>query len=257
MRKCPPLKHANIVETSFALNVPLDVAFRSAHHKLEVIKYIGGTFACGNFLLLDVDVVCMGSPPIDFLESLARQNDGCALDISNQVYQAFGKDRVQHDIRSLSGGELATWFGGEFLFGSADFFRRLAIEVESIWPIYVSKRQSLHHQGDEAILTAAICKLLHSNMRIACLKPGSLITRWWNTKTLHRQEGLFTAIYSAFLHLPADKRFISCCARIGLSPRVFWLLYCFYATSLMPIHFVRAKLGIGSNKGTYTPRPFS
>jgi hypothetical protein len=260
IRKCPLLKHANIVQLSFALNVPDDVAFRSAHHKLEIIKYIGNTFVGGHFLILDVDVVCTSPPPTDLLKSLTFQNDGCALDISDQVYGAFGKDRVQRDIRSLSGCEPTVWFGGEFLLGTADFFRRLAIEVESIWPVYISKRHSLHHQGDEAILTAALCKLLHSDMRIACLKPGSLITRWWNTKTLHRQEGLFTAMYATFLHLPADKQFIAGCARIGLSPRSFWLIYCFYAAALIPVHFVRASLSrtrVTSNKEIYTPNLFS
>lgn len=253
MQRCPPLNHASVVEIPFVLDVPFDVAFRSAHHKLEIIKYIGNTFAVGHFLILDADVVCRNLAPTALLESLALENDGCALDISDQVYDAFGKDRVQHDIRSLSGGGTAIWFGGEFLFGTAGFFRRLAAECDAIWPGYISRRRSLHHQGDEAILTAALCKLLDNGMRISCLKSGSLITRWWNTNTLHRQQGLFTAIRASFLHLPSDKQFISCCARVGLSPRVFWILYLFYAALLMPVHFVRAKLG---GKGTYTPGLF-
>src|SRR5208337_382274 len=107
--------------------------FRSAHHKIEIIKWIGETYVDGRFLILDVDVVCVSKRLPRLLPQLASKGAGCALDISDQVFRCYGRERVQKDLRLLSGGELARWFGGEFLFGTPNFFRRLAAELSGIW----------------------------------------------------------------------------------------------------------------------------
>jgi hypothetical protein len=241
LEKCPPLERASVIELDFELDVPSDIAFRSAHHKIDIINWIGKSQADGRFLILDVDVVCVSRQAHVLLE-LTSKNEAGALDISNQVYSAYTHDRVQRDVRLLSGGQLAKWFGGEFLFGTALFFRRLGDELKDIWPEYIARRHDMHHQGDEMVISAALCRMLERNENILCVQPGCAIVRWWNTITAHRQVGLLSALRSELLHLPSDKNFIAFCARARVNPRYFRVLYFIYSALQMPLHRLRAQL---------------
>jgi hypothetical protein len=254
IRKCSFLARAKILQLEFGLDVPADVAFRSAHHKIEIIKWIGETYVDGRFLFVDVDVVCVNKRLPDFLAQLASQSEGCILDISDQVFGHYGRERVQKDLRLLSGGQLATWFGGEFLFGTPYFFRGLAAELSAIWPQYVAQRNVLHHQGDEAVVSAALCRMLERDEKILRLQPGHVIVRWWNSNTNHRQVGLLSALRAGLLHLPSDKNFIMLCAKLKVCPRFFTTLYFIYSIFLMPAHLFRGGLNsLRQRKATKSP----
>jgi hypothetical protein len=188
-------------------------------------------------------VVCVSHAPHALLE-LTSKSAACALDISNQVYAAYTHERVQRDVRLLSGGQLAKWFGGEFLFGTTAFFRRLAEELNDIWPEYVVLRHIVHHQGDEMVISAALCRMLERNEDILCVQPGYAIVRWWNTVTSHRQVGLLSALRSELLHLPSDKNFIALCARASVNPHYFPILYFIYSAFQIPLHGLRAQLAL-------------
>jgi hypothetical protein len=257
IRHCPPLKDANVIQLNFELDIPTDVAFRSAHHKIDIINYIGKTYTDGMFLILDVDVVCVSRAARHFLRQAVSKNDACVLDISHHVYPAYGQERVRSDIRLLSRGQLANWFGGEFLLGTASFFRRLAQELAAIWPDYVAHRHGLHHQGDEAVVSAALCKMLEKNESVVCVQLDRAIVRWWNAVTAHRQVSLHSALQTGLLHLPSDKNFIKFCAKAKLSPRYFPALYFAYASMLMPAHLARATFNLfRQRRAIHAPRLF-
>lgn len=257
LRRCPPLRFARVAQLDFGLDVPNDIAFQSAHHKIEIINYIANTYVEGRYLILDVDVVCVNGALRHLVKKGTSTSVASALDISDHVYCAYGREEVQSGLRLLSKGQLATWFGGEFLLGTPSFFRRLSEEIISIWPDYVAHCHALHHQGDEAVVSAALCRMLEKNERITCVPQGQLIVRWWNTITVHRQIGLFSALRSGLMHLPSDKNFITFCAKANISPSFFPIMYFVYAAMLMPTHFIRASINWFRNKkATNAPRLF-
>ncbi|BBU63234.1 hypothetical protein MSC49_31690 [Methylosinus sp. C49] len=240
---CPQIAAANVVNYDFSLDVPTDVAFRSAHHKLEILKYIGESFEHGRYMILDVDVVCVDPRLGRRIAAAIEANEACGYDIGDQVFAAYGRERVEGDIRALSGGQTAIWFGGEFLVGTPAFYRELSDYVAKIWPDYVARRESLHHQGDEAVVSAALCEMIDDGHRIATLSSENVIVRWWNTPTLHRPIGLLRACRAGLMHLPSDKDFISVCLKARLPPALFAPCYAIYAAALMPVQLLRSKFG--------------
>ena len=90
-----------VLECAFSLDVPQGIPFYQAHFKLDIFS----AFAQGMFGdrvgLIDIDAL--------FLRAL-RQTPGASLevyDISEQVFPAYGKNRVVDDLQHVAGRPLA------------------------------------------------------------------------------------------------------------------------------------------------------
>jgi hypothetical protein len=196
-------------EQAFQLELPADLPFRSAHHKLELL----GSFARGELgdlvALLDLDCVV--------LRRFAISADAAvtAYDISDQVLPAYGERRVAADLSRLLGRDCGQprWFGGEFIAGTPAAFARLVGEIGALWPRYLDGLDRFHHIGDEMLLSAACLSLRERGGAVRDAGSDGVVARWWSGRTLAPLAPLSEAERRAVLHLPADKAYLARRAR--------------------------------------------
>ena len=190
----------------FTLAVPRGIPFYSAHFKLDVLK----AFATGAFgdlvALLDIDTI--------FQAPLALAADALtAYDISDAVFPAYGFETIRRDLELLTAAPITPrWYGGEFIAGPPAAFAALAREIDEIWPRYCAALGTLHHTGDEAVVSAALCRLAAAGVPIHEAGAAGLITRYWSVRTLSKMPPLAQVSQAAILHLPADKHWLSALA---------------------------------------------
>lgn len=143
-----------------------------------------------------------------------------AYDITDQIIGEYGRDRVQSDLERVSGTYLpeCRWFGGEFLFGHAESFQRLAASAFRLWPSYIEHIGELHHVGDEMLVAAAI---FDANLNVMDAGRLGLVARWWTARTNFKQLPFDAIMGRSILHFPADKRFLAASACVPFSPRDF------------------------------------
>lgn len=188
---------------SFTLAVPRGIPFYSAHFKLDVLK----AFATGEFgdlvALLDIDTI--------FQAPLTLADDALtAYDISDAVFPAYGFETIRRDLELLTAAPITPrWYGGEFIAGPPAAFAALAREIDEIWPRYCAALGTLHHTGDEAVVSAALCRLAAAGVPIFDAGKAGLITRYWSVRTLSKMRTLAQVSHAAILHLPADKHWLS------------------------------------------------
>ncbi|SES41943.1 hypothetical protein [Rhizobium sp. NFR03] len=200
------------VGTSFTRDVPKGIPFYAAHFKLDAIRQLGSG-AFGDFVgLVDNDVVMLTPPPVDF--STWTDDRLFVYDISETVLEEYGEKLVSADLKRVAAADLTStqWYGGEFIAGSRSAFGILSERLEELWPAYKQLTGSLHHVGDEIIVSAAIDRLVDEG-KILVTDVGDekhrWISRWFSTRSRFRQRPLSHHLGSAMLHLPADKRFIA------------------------------------------------
>ena len=205
-----------ILQQQFTLSVPEDVKFRAAHFKLELYSILGSGCFGDHVGVVDIDSVMTG--PINF----PPLPPGTILgyDITDQVLPEYGRETVSSDLERVSGTHLSEcrWLGGEFLFGHAESFRRLADSVFQIWPKYIQSMEDLHHVGDEMLVSASI-----ANASLDLLDAGQLgfVVRWWTARTNFRQMPFDKVSKRSILHLPSDKGFLARFANDQFCPKRF------------------------------------
>jgi hypothetical protein len=204
-RRLKDLKLGNITvfEYDFSLMVPKKMWFYSAHFKLDIFNAFGrGQF--GEYVgLVDLDTVLLRRLP---------QSAGLAVyDISDQVFPAFGKHRVVSDLQLISDRSLKDprWYGGEFVAGSATEFATVSHYINLCWPRYILNIGSLHHVGDEMVMSSALNMARADGVHIVDYGKTGLVTRWWTDRTKHKQAPFDAVTGAALLHLPADKVFLT------------------------------------------------
>jgi hypothetical protein len=197
-----------IQEIIFTTKIPHGTRFFSAHHKLDAFRYLA-SLNDSYVALCDLDVVCINHLPDSFLTNIQQQTPMC-YDISDQVIPAYGSDVIIRDLKSIHHQESeGRWSGGEFISGSPRFFFSLIHEIEKIYPSYIETLGSLHHVGDEAIVSAALEIIRRSGTYIADAGTLGIVGRFWSIPVLHTQKR-FRYFQSCFLlHLPADKQFLA------------------------------------------------
>jgi hypothetical protein len=198
-----------LIEMSFDRFVPETINFRSAHRKLDIIAAFGQGKMGPRPGLLDLDMVMLNPFPSMVL------TDPCLVgyDIWHQIAPAYGADLVRRDIAAVSGfsaNDLSHWWGGEFMVGPQDRFAQLSEVIETLYPRYLELARSLHHQGDEMILNAAMHVLDRGSCPIA-VDGGTAgaVGRWWSAHTQSQIEPLNEFASRSILHLPSDKNLLS------------------------------------------------
>jgi hypothetical protein len=191
-----------IAEHRFTLAVPPRIPFYSAHFKLELY----GAFGSGEYgeyvALIDIDTLLLRSLPTS--EHLA------VYDISDQVFPRYGQDVVLRDLEIVAGQPFINgrWYGGEFLMGHSSQFRRLASFIDFCWPRYLQNIATVHHLGDEMVLSAAL-NLYSETDRLVDYGAAGNVARWWSSRTYNKQVPFSDVRDTALLHLPADKLFLA------------------------------------------------
>lgn len=191
-----------ILEHRFVLPVPAGIPFFSAHFKLELYDAFGSGDYGEYLALIDIDTL--------LLRPLPTASDLAAYDISDQVFPRYGRETVIRDLEIVAGKPLANgrWYGGEFVMGSAAQFSELARLIDFCWPRYIENMGTVHHLGDEMVLSAAL-NLYATEHALVDYGARGNVTRWWSSRTFNKQAPFSRAVNTALLHLPADKLFIS------------------------------------------------
>lgn len=195
--------------------VPKNTPFYVAHFKLDIFKAFGHGIFGERIALIDLDTVLLRRLPPT--ASLA------VYDISDQVFPAYGRHRIGSDMELVSGRPLSDprWYGGEFVMGSATEFATVSRYIDSCWTNYVENISSLHHVGDEMIMSCALNMARADGVRIVDYGQDNVVARWWTARTSHRQAAFDVISGAALLHLPADKGFLAKEAGYEFDPEAF------------------------------------
>lgn len=159
-------------------------------------------------------MVCINDFPA-CLHNIIKAGIPLCYDISDQVIPAYGHDVIIRDISTINKLESeGRWAGGEFISGTPELFNKLVSEIDVIYDDYVTNIHSLHHVGDEAVVSAAIEKMKRKGIYIADAGNIFIVGRFWNANVLHPQKPFAYYKNCFLLHLPADKKFISKLAKL-------------------------------------------
>ncbi|MBN3752328.1 response regulator receiver protein [Paraburkholderia sp. Tr-20389] len=201
--------------------LPKGTTFYASHFKLDLLEQVAPTLPQDRLLLLlDTDIIAQCGIDADLLRRCAMSGVG-AFDISDQEFFAYGADRVAADLESVAGRSLRNprWYGGEFLLASRGFIDQLVPVARECFERYQALVRELHHQGDEAFVSAAMNILSDEGHEIIDVGPYRAIGRHWSGNT-HRDLRWFRNC--AFVHLPDCKTMLAreasrrtfCAARI-------------------------------------------
>lgn len=239
-----------IVEHRLALDVP-PIAFRSAHHKLELFR----AFASGAFgpapALIDIDALLLRPLPLARVEPASLY----AYDITAQVAPGYASGALARDLRTVAGFDVAErWWGGEFILGDVAAFAALANAVDACWPRYLAAHASLRHHGDEMVTSAALGLLARAGRPIIDLGGG--VQRWWSNRTAAPPAAtLRQALGAALLHLPADKPFLALYADQDRAIDGFANAYRRHVRVRWPVHKLFAlAAGLSGRSRRFAPR---
>lgn len=217
------VSNIKVEQINFNLDVPHGIGFYSAHFKIDALRYLSQLddehFPCA---LVDSDVVLVGDDFQSFVNNCGRSFVG-VYDISDQVFPAYGKERVQIDICKIMGYDKkinTRWYGGELIcFGSSEGAKRIIDCIDGLWERYVNQWADLHHQGDEVVVSAAINELKceENNFKIVDMGSKGFIRRYWSGRTLHKQPSVFGLHkFGGILHVPQDKKILSAFLRLAV-----------------------------------------
>jgi hypothetical protein len=234
-----PLVH----ELNVATDVPADVSFYAAHFKLDVLAQAAEMLHVDQILLLlDTDIVALRELDCGMLGRCTRVGVG-AFDISDQVFSAYGSQRVIHDLEIVAGRALANprWYGGEFLLATRDFLGRLVPCARQCYQNYILELESLQHHGDEVFISAALNILADEGQAMIDVGNYQAIGRHWSGNT-HRDLRWFQNC--SLLHLSGAKTLLENESRLpGFDARHLWKQVSF-AHRINRLRFL-AKLYLG------------
>lgn len=247
---------ADLVEIAFTRDIPKGITFYEAHFKLDVIA----AFATGNLGqqigLVDIDAVVMADG--ELLTAALADADLLAFRLAGAF--ADERDAMAADLRRAGADEKSalTWYGGEFIAGTAEGFRKLAAEIDKVWAIYKSQLADMGHVGDEPIVSAALSNIQMQGATVKDLSagPGFTVARWWSSRTLGPQIRFREVEGASVLHLPSDKTFLAGhAASVPFTRDGFLRAYKAYATrKLLPRRLATALQALLGRRGVHVPR---
>lgn len=198
----------SVEKVDFTINIPSGIKFYAAHHKIDVFKYLSVSGADYS-ILIDNDVVCINDIPENF-EAILHNELPIYYDITDQVYPAYGRNKIINDKEKLMKcPSVGNWAGGELIGGTRSFFGEIYNSCMAYLPCYVDNISQLFHNGDEMLTSCAIEKYLLQGHLVFNFGSIGGIARHWSVKTLHKSKP-FAALKDCFLlHLPADKKYLA------------------------------------------------
>jgi hypothetical protein len=198
---------SNLVQISSSISVPQGISFYEPHHKLDALLAALDLIKSDDdrFFLLDCDIVALHRFD-DEQQYMIEHADLIVYDISDQVFSAYGAERVRADLEIVAGETFADprWFGGEFIGGSRKGLTQLVAKVSGVLPRYFANVDLLHHVGDEMFFSASLNILLNENAKdkIVNQAPYRLISRHWSRYT---DRSLRYHLRHSLIHAPGSK----------------------------------------------------
>lgn len=197
-----------VKKVDFELIIPQNIKFYSAHHKIDIFKYLS-LYGNNYSILLDNDVICINNIPENIIK-MVNKNIPIYYDVTDQCYPAYGRSRIINDKTLVMDSEsIGNWAGGEFIGGDKLFFEKIYEYCINYLSNYLSNLSKLHHQGDEMLVSCAIEKYFLNGNPIINIGTMGIIGRYWSVKTLHIGKPFEALLDNMFLHLPADKKYLS------------------------------------------------
>jgi hypothetical protein len=197
----------SVKEIDFQRRVPRGVPFYSAHHKIDVFRYLS-TKVDDYSVLCDLDMVCINPIPQALINIVELEIPLC-YEVTDQVIPAYGRERVLNDIELINESKSeGRWYGGEFIGGNSTFFKELYDTIDIVTESYIRNMEKLHHIGDEAIVSPAI-ELIRKKTIISEAGCIGLVSRFWNCNVQHPQKPFEWSKECFMIHLPGDKELLA------------------------------------------------
>lgn len=218
----PPENRPAVATLATTIELPKNTPFYAAHFKLDLMDQVAETLPADTMmLLLDADMVALLPLDRNLIERCAQAGLG-AFDISDQVFPAYGSERVVADLEIVADGRLRNprWYGGEFLLATSASLRRLVPRARASYARYLSESERLKHHGDEAFISAALNALVDEGQALIEVGAYQAVGRHWPGNN-YRDLRWFRCC--SFVHLPGGKALLEKEARFAeFTPNRFW-----------------------------------
>lgn len=199
-----PDRRPALMTLTATIQLPKDTPFYAAHFKLDLMDQIADALPADTMLLLlDADMVAMLPLDASLIERCAHAGLG-AFDISDQVFPAYGSERVVEDLEIVADQPLKNprWYGGEFLLATPASLRRLVPRARDCYARYLRETGRLKHHGDEAFISATLNALVDEGQGLIEVGAYQAVGRHWPGNN-YRDVRWFRCC--SFVHLPGGK----------------------------------------------------
>ena len=222
LESMPPENRPAVTTLAATIELPKSTPFYAAHFKLDLMDQVAETLPDDTMmLLLDADMVALFPLDRSLIERCAEAGLG-AFDISDQVFPAYGSERVIADLEIVADTRLRNprWYGGEFLLATPALLRRLVPRARASYARYLSESERLKHHGDEAFISAALNMLVDEGQALIEVGAYQAVGRHWAGNN-YRDLRWFRCC--SFVHLPGSKALLEKEARfVEFVPDRFW-----------------------------------
>ncbi|WP_175149880.1 hypothetical protein [Paraburkholderia ultramafica] len=222
LESLPLEKRPAVTKLNATIDLPKNMPFYAAHFKLDLLDQVAESLPADTMLLLlDADMVALLPLAPDLIERCAQAGLG-VFDISDQVFPAYGSERVVADLEIVAQRRLRNprWYGGEFLLATPASLRRLVPRARASYARYLSESEGLKHHGDEAFISAALNALVDEGQVLIEVGAYQAVGRHWAGNN-YRDLRWFRCC--SFVHLPGSKALLEKEARFpDFVPNRFW-----------------------------------
>ncbi|SIT47384.1 conserved hypothetical protein [Paraburkholderia ribeironis] len=218
----PREKRPAVTPLTATIKLPKNTPFYAAHFKLDLMDQVAGSLPADTMmLLLDADMVAFLPLDRDLIARCAQAGLG-VFDISDQVFPAYGSERVVADLEIVAGRRLGNprWYGGEFMLATPASLRRLVPRARASYARYLSESGRLKHHGDESFISATLNALADEGQVLIEVGAYQAVGRHWAGNN-YRDLRWFRCC--SFVHLPGSKGLLEKEARFAeFAPDRFW-----------------------------------
>ncbi len=222
LESMPAANRPAVVTLTATIDLPKNTPFYAAHFKLDLMDQVAATLPADTMmLLLDADMVALLPLAPDLIERCAQAGLG-VFDISDQVFPAYGSERVVADLEIVADRRLKNprWYGGEFMLATPASLRRLVPRARASYARYLSESARLRHHGDEAFISAALNALGDEGQVLIEVGAYQAVGRHWPGNN-YRDVRWFRCC--SFVHLPGGKALLEKEGRFDdFVPDRFW-----------------------------------
>lgn len=208
------LKHLNyeieLKLINFKTIVPKKTHFYSCHFRVDIFRYLS-TLKNVYSVLLDLDVLVLNNP--GKILNYQKKNISLVNNISQNVIPAYGRTKILKKLKTLNPNiDKVIWYGGDFFAGNSYFYNLLYKKTKFYQKKFIENIKDLHDQTDELFMSASLHDLTRNqSVEIRFGNNMNVFNRYWNTNVFHFQKKIDFYKRFIFLHLPADKIFLSKC----------------------------------------------
>jgi hypothetical protein len=181
------------------------VRFKGAFFKLDAISYIASAGSEFNIMLDNDALFTKRDQMLDFF---IERRCNLAYAISKPGYNYESKVYLNELFGKLSGKQISAdceWVGGEFVAGTPQYFEAIDWEIKKSIQNYWEIHSTLHHIGDEVLLSCAISMIRDKGLISIVLYPH-VIYRYWSRGVIGYGQLHYELLSQIpILHLPDQK----------------------------------------------------